>query len=86
LRSLTRETAPRVRRKHGSPPAGNEHTADSKSHRPAHVAARGPAEGTCPQNAELGADLQRLERRQRAAEDRRRTEELARLGALQGRD
>jgi hypothetical protein len=39
-----------------------------------------------PASVELGADLMRRERHQRAAEDRRRTEELARLRALQGRD
>ena len=43
----------------------------------------GAAEDTYPRNAELGADLERLERHQRAVEDRRRTEELARLRKVQ---
>ena len=39
-----------------------------------------------PVSEELGADLQRLERHQRAVEDRRRAEELARLREIQGFD
>ena len=39
-----------------------------------------------PQSEELGEDVQRLERQQRVVEERRRTEELARLRALQRYD
>jgi hypothetical protein len=45
-----------------------------------------PLEDDRPESLDLGTDLERLERDRQAAEDRRRTEELAQLRAVQGFD